>query len=88
MSAVCAVDNPQLLQVDAKVHKLFINVFFKRENKHLEAEYRLKQPIVGIGAPANAWLRKAARQMGAEYFISEHSPIAGAVGAAAGKRKD
>ncbi|MGI6117101.1 MAG: hydantoinase/oxoprolinase family protein [Bilifractor sp.] len=42
-------------------------------------------PVIGVGAPARLWLKKAAEHMGREVLIPEHADVANAVGAAAGK---
>lgn len=41
--------------------------------------------IIGAGAPADVWLRKAAAIIGAEIIVPAHADVANAVGAAAGK---
>lgn len=42
-------------------------------------------PVIGIGAPVRAWLPPMAQRLGARLVIPEHTEVANAVGAAAGK---
>lgn len=42
-------------------------------------------PLIGVGAPAGLWLKKAAKIMGRTMIVPEHADVANAVGAAAGK---
>ncbi|MDR0523232.1 MAG: hydantoinase/oxoprolinase family protein [Candidatus Methanoplasma sp.] len=45
---------------------------------------RLSKPIVGMGAPADAWIPQAARRLGARYVSSEDSRVGNAIGAISG----
>ncbi|MGN0671713.1 MAG: hydantoinase/oxoprolinase N-terminal domain-containing protein [Anaerovoracaceae bacterium] len=40
------------------------------------------KPIIGIGAPANVWVKKAAQLLDARFILPEHDGVANAVGAA------
>ena len=51
---------------------------------HLETLFRLREPIVGIGAPAEFFLEKVAQVFDAELVLSEHHAVANALGAVAG----
>lgn len=42
-------------------------------------------PIIGIGAPVEAWLPAMAKKLGARLVIPEHPEVANAIGSAAGK---
>lgn len=42
-------------------------------------------PIIGIGAPVNEWLPALARALNARLIIPQHTEVANAVGAAAGR---
>jgi N-methylhydantoinase A/oxoprolinase/acetone carboxylase beta subunit len=50
----------------------------------LETRIRLRRPIIGIGAPAEIFLRNVARVLNTELILPEHHPVANAVGAIAG----
>ncbi|RME78778.1 MAG: hydantoinase/oxoprolinase family protein [Chloroflexi bacterium] len=50
----------------------------------LETRFRLRYPIVGIGAPAEFFLREAARLLHTDLILPEHYQVANAVGAVAG----
>lgn len=51
---------------------------------HLETLFRLREPVVGIGAPAAFFLKNVARALHAELVLPEHHPVANALGAVAG----
>jgi len=56
-----------------------------RQEQSLECSFRVKIPVVGIGAPVRAWLPKMAEKLATELVIPEHAEVANAVGAATGK---
>jgi len=51
---------------------------------HLETLFRLREPIVGIGAPADFFLEEVAEALNAELILPEHHAVANALGAVAG----
>jgi N-methylhydantoinase A/oxoprolinase/acetone carboxylase beta subunit len=51
---------------------------------HLETTIRLRQPIIGIGAPADVFLPAVARSLHTDLILPEHHEVANAVGAIAG----
>lgn len=62
---------------------------------HLDATCRLfdfnclfHAPIVGIGAPAGTWLKKAADQLGCKVIIPENSEVANAIGTVSGNIRE
>jgi N-methylhydantoinase A/oxoprolinase/acetone carboxylase beta subunit len=55
-----------------------------RTHPHLETLFRLREPIVGIGAPADFFLEKVAEALNAELILPEHHAVANAMGAVAG----
>ena len=51
---------------------------------HLETQFRLRDPIIGIGAPAGIFLQAVADHLHTELLLPEHYGVANAVGAIAG----
>jgi N-methylhydantoinase A/oxoprolinase/acetone carboxylase beta subunit len=51
---------------------------------HLRTWFHLRQPIIGIGAPAGIFLPDVARALNTELMLPEHHQVANAVGAIAG----
>ncbi len=49
-----------------------------------DLEFRLKYPIIGIGAPVGSWLPKVAELLHTELIIPERSEIGNAIGAITG----
>jgi N-methylhydantoinase A/oxoprolinase/acetone carboxylase beta subunit len=51
---------------------------------HLETQFRLRRPIIGIGAPAGIFLKDVANVLHTDLILPEHHQVANAVGAVAG----
>ena len=49
---------------------------------------KLNVPIIGIGAPAEVWLKRAAEKMGCRVIVPENSEVANAVGTVSGDIKE
>lgn len=60
------------------------NMADNRRQKHFSCKFSLKTPIIGVGAPAETWIKKVAAAMGAEAYIPEHAEVANAVGTMTG----
>jgi N-methylhydantoinase A/oxoprolinase/acetone carboxylase beta subunit len=61
----------------------FYNSLYKA-HPHLKTTICLRQPIIGIGAPAGIFLPDVARALHTELLLPEHHQVANAVGAIAG----
>lgn len=59
--------------------------FFKETNQLYDCLFKVKIPVVGIGAPVRSWLPKMAEKLHTELLIPEHAEVANAIGAAAAK---
>ncbi len=64
-------------------HWFFLNSIYNT-HPHLETLFRLREPIVGIGAPASFFLEKVAEVLHAELILPQHHEVANALGAVAG----
>jgi N-methylhydantoinase A/oxoprolinase/acetone carboxylase beta subunit len=51
---------------------------------HLETRFRLRQPLIGIGAPAGRFLKTVADALHTDLILPEHHQVANALGAIAG----
>jgi hypothetical protein len=61
----------------------FYNSLYAADS-HLETTIRLRQPIIGIGAPAGIFLPAVAEALHTELILPQHHEVANAVGAIAG----
>jgi N-methylhydantoinase A/oxoprolinase/acetone carboxylase beta subunit len=61
----------------------FYNSLYKA-HPHLETMIRLRQPMIGIGAPAGIFLPAVAEALHTDLILPEHHAVANAVGAVAG----
>lgn len=61
------------------------DLFFAPKSSLLKANYSLKKKIVGIGAPANAWIGNMGKCLNTQVIIPDHAEVANAVGAAVGR---
>jgi N-methylhydantoinase A/oxoprolinase/acetone carboxylase beta subunit len=64
-------------------HWFFYNSLY-RTHPQLETRFRLRQPIIGIGAPAGFFLTDVADALHTDLILPEHHPVANALGAIAG----
>jgi len=64
-------------------HWFFYNSLYDT-HPHLETQIRLRQPIVGIGAPASLFLKDVADALHTDLILPEHHQVANALGAIAG----
>ena len=55
-----------------------------RPHSDLSCEMRLRQPLVAIGAPVEAYMPRVAHQLSTELIIPPHAEVANAVGAVTG----
>lgn len=63
---------------------LLLRALDNSDDGKLDCQLTLKQPIVAIGAPVEAYLPRASQQLHTELVIPEHAGVANALGAVAG----
>lgn len=56
-----------------------------RRTSLLQPKISMSEPIVAIGAPADAWVRKAGELLNSQVIVPEHADVANAYGAAVGQ---
>ena len=54
---------------------------FQHTDKNWSIDFKVHRPLIGIGAPAHAYLPRVASALKAEMTIPEHADVANAVGA-------
>lgn len=68
------------------------NIFIKRMNNNLNYGFNvninLRYPIIGIGAPAKAYIPKIAKKLNTNFVIPEHAEVANAIGAGIGEIRE
>ncbi len=64
-------------------HWFFYNGLYDL-HPHLETRFRLRQPLIGIGAPAAFFLKDVAEVLHTDLILPEHHQVANALGAIAG----
>ena len=64
-------------------HWFFHNSLYNH-HPQLETRFRLRQPLIGIGAPAAVFLQRVAEKLHCELILPTHHEVANAVGAVAG----
>ncbi|HHT62948.1 MAG: hydantoinase/oxoprolinase N-terminal domain-containing protein [Bacillota bacterium] len=62
-----------------------IKALSPKADQLINCSFQMDLPIVGIGAPVEAWLPKVAEKLHTKLIIPPHAEVANAVGAAAGK---
>jgi N-methylhydantoinase A/oxoprolinase/acetone carboxylase beta subunit len=69
---------------DRDIGRWFFYNSLYRTHPHLETSIHLRQPIIGIGAPAGIYLPAVAEALHTELILPEYHGVANAVGAIAG----
>jgi N-methylhydantoinase A/oxoprolinase/acetone carboxylase beta subunit len=69
---------------DRDIGRWFFYNSLYQAHSHLETNFRLRQPIIGIGAPAGIFLPAVAEALHTELILPEFHQVANAVGAIAG----
>jgi N-methylhydantoinase A/oxoprolinase/acetone carboxylase beta subunit len=64
--------------------ELLARALGNKTDSDLGCQIRLRQPLVAIGAPVEAYMPRAARQLNTELVIPPHAEVANAVGAVTG----
>lgn len=73
------------LKDDPAVMYLIDKALSVADDYKFDCSYKLKMPIIGIGAPVSAWLPEVAAKLNTDLVIPDHAEVANAVGAATGK---
>lgn len=69
---------------EASIGPWFFHNSLYNVHPHLETQFRLRRPIIGIGAPAGLFLKPVADALHTELILPEFHQVANAVGAIAG----
>jgi N-methylhydantoinase A/oxoprolinase/acetone carboxylase beta subunit len=69
---------------DEDMGRWFFENSLRRTHPHLETGFRLRRPIIGIGAPAGVFLKDVADALRTDLILPEHFEVANALGAVAG----
>jgi N-methylhydantoinase A/oxoprolinase/acetone carboxylase beta subunit len=75
---------PLTLPKDNDIGRWFFYNSLYPTHPQLETSFRLRQPIIGIGAPASIFLKDVADALHTDLILPEHHQVANAVGAIAG----
>ncbi len=75
---------PPALPEDRDMGRWFFYNSLYPTHPQLETSFRLRQPIIGIGAPASVFLQDVADTLHTDLVLPEHHQVANAVGAIAG----
>jgi N-methylhydantoinase A/oxoprolinase/acetone carboxylase beta subunit len=78
-------DGDSLYVRSPEVIRFLGHLLRQNNNGELPAAFRLKRPLVAVGAPVKAFFPRVASELGARLVIPEHSEVANAVGAVTGR---
>ncbi len=70
--------------VDGRWGRWLLAESINRTDQHLSVEISSRFPVIGIGAPADIFVRKVAKTLRAPFILPSHAPVANAAGAVAG----
>ncbi len=86
VQSACDFENQEFEIKGNKAAEYFLEKAFQNDNKGiLQADLKIKKPIIAIGAPVKAWMYPVGQLLGTTVVIPEYAEVANAVGAAAGK---
>ncbi|MCR6544059.1 hydantoinase/oxoprolinase N-terminal domain-containing protein [Dehalobacterium formicoaceticum] len=69
-----------------EVSMYFINkALSPKKDQAYDSSFKLRMPVIGIGAPVDAWLPPMAEKLNTQLIIPPHAEVANAIGAATGK---
>lgn len=89
MQSVLEMDGLNTNRCSDDMIKFMINSLLGQKHEgNLKCASSFIKPIIGIGAPAGAWIRKAAQALNTQYILPEHDSVANAVGAAVSDVKE
>jgi N-methylhydantoinase A/oxoprolinase/acetone carboxylase beta subunit len=71
-------------QIDGAWGNWLVSEAITEKNPYLAVAIASRYPIIGIGAPAEIFVRRIAQLLHAEFILPDHAPVANAVGAVAG----
>jgi N-methylhydantoinase A/oxoprolinase/acetone carboxylase beta subunit len=69
---------------DEDMGRWFFENSLRPAHPHLETRFRLRRPMIGIGAPAGVFLKDVAHALQTDLILPEHFEVANALGAVAG----
>ena len=75
---------PRALPQDKDMGRWFFYNSLYPTHPHLETSFRLRRPIIGIGAPASVFLGDVADALHTDLVLPEYHQVANAIGAIAG----
>ncbi|MDS1030185.1 hydantoinase/oxoprolinase family protein [Bacillota bacterium LX-D] len=86
LQSVANFEGNAILLKESQGAEYFLNKFLRpKAQKFAECQYKMKLPIVAIGAPIGAYLPQVSEKLNAELIIPESAEVANAIGAAAGQ---
>jgi N-methylhydantoinase A/oxoprolinase/acetone carboxylase beta subunit len=71
-------------QIDDPWGKWLVNEAIAGKNPYLAVTIASRFPVIGIGAPAEIFIKRVAQLLHAPFILPEYAPVANAVGAVAG----
>ena len=84
ITSVLADEDGLWLNSQDSVGRLFINRALSSDDRRvLSVTISVRRPIIGVGAPANAYLRPLAARLHTDINVPEYAEVASAVGAVA-----
>ncbi|MGE5601471.1 MAG: hydantoinase/oxoprolinase family protein, partial [Nitrososphaerales archaeon] len=84
LAAPGTIDAARTAEREQDIGPWFFDNSLYHAHPHLDTAFHLRQPLIGIGAPAAMFLQPVADALHTELILPEHYPVANALGAVAG----
>lgn len=87
MQSIAGFERKNFLFNESEASMYLINKFLHKSTGLIDSNFEIKKPIIGVGAPARAWLKPVAEKLNSHLIVPYNGDVACAIGAAAGKVK-
>lgn len=87
MQSIAGFEQKSFRFSDSKATMYLIEKYLHDKQGITRSDFSIQKPIVGLGAPAKAWLPAVAKKLHARLLLPDDGDVACAIGAAAGKEK-
>lgn len=87
MQSIASFEEESFRFSDSPATMYLIEKYLHDQQGLIKSDFSIQKPILGVGAPAKAWLPPVAEKLRARLILPEDGDVACAIGAAAGKDK-
>ncbi|NBI64171.1 hypothetical protein D3Z38_14175 [Clostridiales bacterium] len=87
MQSIASFEEESFRFSDSQATMYLIEKYLHDRHGFVTSDFSIQKPIIGLGAPAKAWLPAVAKKLHAQLSLPEDGDVACAIGAAAGREE-